>query len=175
MFPTTPPPTLFFVQCCHPGGVLLSQLHNMLARLPLYSVFRCWEFLAAVAHCHMDRGAIDAKPALRLAAPSTMHYMHVSSFISYGSYACTPILDARCCVRTRAHHCPIRLHGCGDKHPFSGCSPGRLADAWPGWKPLAGRGRSPHVKGQGGVATFNGTLLRSHLCSSLSHSSPWLW
>lgn len=111
----------------------------------------------------MDRGAIDAKPVLRLAAPSTMHYMHVSSFISYGSYACTPILDARCCVRTRAHHCPIRLHGCGDKHPFSGCSPGRLADAWPGWKPLAGRGRSPHVKGQGGVAIFNGTLTSSSL------------
>jgi len=64
-----------------------------LSLLPPYSAVG--NFLAAVAHCHMDRGAIDAKPALRLAAPSTMHYMHVSSFISYDSYACTPILDAR--------------------------------------------------------------------------------
>ena len=68
----------------------------MLARLPLYTPYSAaGNFLAMFAHCHMDRGAIDAKLALRLAAPSTMHYMHVSSFISYGSYACTPILDAR--------------------------------------------------------------------------------
>jgi len=78
-------------------------------------------------------------------------------------FRCTPILDARCGVRTRAHHCLIRLIGCGDKHPLPGCSPGRLADAWPGWKPLAGRGRLPHVKGQGGVAIFNETVKSSSL------------
>ena len=29
---------------------------------------------------------------------------------------CAPILDARCCVSTRARHCRIRLTGCVGKH-----------------------------------------------------------
>jgi len=31
-------------------------------------------------------------------------------------FRCTPILDARCGVRTRARHCRIRLTGCVGKH-----------------------------------------------------------